>query len=247
MSKKAIQRAWIFDGHGYPVIDGFSLFVPRANATSAGLVPITKNAYTAANQPQGDTVEVVSSAGGDSSQTATHILINANGDRVTETVSLNGATAVPTTKKYLYWEATILSAVCAGTITIREGSGDAALTTITIGDLHSQVGHFFTGQYKVYLVLADVRVPTVVVTAGGIRLDLLWFPAAATCAAPTTSLTFLDTITVSDTEGLIVKPTYKYPMYLELPPRGYFAAKVVGEGGDDEDVGVLLQGFYMEG
>ena len=73
---------------------GFNVMVTRANATSAGVHPLSANTYTAANQPQADTIEVVSANGADTTQTIIHVGVDANGNRVEESVSLNGATAV---------------------------------------------------------------------------------------------------------------------------------------------------------
>lgn len=97
-------------------------------ATGAGL------AFT--NQPANDGVEVVSSSAADTTQTAT-IIGTTNGANtvVVETVTLNGTTFVPTVKTD--WGlilAVKLSASCAGTITFREASADAAITTITTGN-----------------------------------------------------------------------------------------------------------------
>jgi len=86
-----------------------------------------------ANQPTGDGIEIVSDAAGDTTQTITiyGTITGATTTVTSETVSLNGTTAVSTTT--VTWQNMLgasLSAACAGTVTIREASGNAAITTI---------------------------------------------------------------------------------------------------------------------
>ena len=93
------------------------------------------------NQPANDGVEVISSSAADTTQTATVIgttygTINV----VRETVSLNGVTQVATTKTD--WgtiRAVRLSAACAGTVTVREASANATITTLAAGVLAKDV------------------------------------------------------------------------------------------------------------
>lgn len=89
------------------------------------------------NQPANDGVEIVSSNAGDTTQSATVYGTTTGTDTVVaETVALNGTTAVSTTK--VDWGVILgveLSASCAGTVTFREASGNATITTITTGNL----------------------------------------------------------------------------------------------------------------
>lgn len=90
-----------------------------------------------ANQPAGDAVDVVSDDNSDLLQTATiYGTITGTTDEVTsETVVVNGTTGNTTT--ITTWQnilAVELSASCAGTVTISENSGSAAITTITTGN-----------------------------------------------------------------------------------------------------------------
>ncbi len=84
------------------------------------------------NQPANDAVEVVSSSASDTTRTVTiYGTTNGSDTTVAETVTLNGTTAVATTKTD--WGIVLgveLSGVTVGTITIREASGDATITTI---------------------------------------------------------------------------------------------------------------------
>lgn len=90
-----------------------------------------------ANQPAGDTIEVISSSADDTTQSVT-IYGTASAAVSTlrsETLDLTGTDAV--TSSHDDWQEILgveLSASCAGTITIREGSGDLAITTITTGN-----------------------------------------------------------------------------------------------------------------
>jgi len=87
-----------------------------------------------ANQPAGDSVEVVSDDAGDTTQTATiYGTITGRTDEITsETVSLNGTTVVTT--EIDSWQTIVgveLSASCDGTVTFHKASTDQTITTIT--------------------------------------------------------------------------------------------------------------------
>lgn len=84
----------------------------------------------------GDTVEAISSAAGDTSQTLTMRCRKADGTIVSETKTLNGTTAVvfsgnAAVDRVLKAE---LSATCAGTITVRKNSAGTTYRTIPIGE-----------------------------------------------------------------------------------------------------------------
>lgn len=90
------------------------------------------------NQPANDGIEIVSDNTGDTTQTVTLIgtLNGAATVIVTETLTLTGTTQV--VSSHTNWGVLLaarLSASCAGTITIREASGNATITTITTGNL----------------------------------------------------------------------------------------------------------------
>lgn len=93
------------------------------------------------NQPANDGIEVVSSSTADTTQTVTLIgTTNGGTTVVVQDVALNGTTAVASVKTdWGVLLAAKLSASCAGTVTIREASGDAAITTITTGNLSAGV------------------------------------------------------------------------------------------------------------
>lgn len=224
---------------GGPTRDGWIVQVAQANITSAGTVPLRKNAYTAANQPQNDLVEIVSSEAADTSQTITIYGIDMAGNRVSEAVALNGTTAVSTTSYFNYVESARLSAACAGTVTVREASANQTISTITIGDLVMYIGHLFTGHLTGYLSYVNAEVLTV---AGNVTVYVRWYPNDASCVA-LTAFEVIDTFTILDTEGLI-PPPHVYPVMKRLDPDGYLTAQAVGEGGNDEDVSLTLMGFW---
>lgn len=93
------------------------------------------------NQPANDGVEILSSSAADTTQSATVYGTTQGTDTVVaETVALNGTTVVPTVKTD--WGVILgveLSASCAGTVTFREASANATITTITTGNLSKGV------------------------------------------------------------------------------------------------------------
>lgn len=101
----------------------------------------TGNGLAFTNQPANDGVEIVSSNAADTTQSATVYGTTQGTDTVVaETVALNGTTAVATVK--VDWGVILgveLSASCAGTVTFREASGNATITTITTGNLSKGV------------------------------------------------------------------------------------------------------------
>lgn len=84
------------------------------------------------NQPANDGVEIVSDDAGDITQSITIYGTTTGTDTVVvETVALNGTTPVSTTK--VNWGQVLaveLDASCDGTVTVREASADATITTL---------------------------------------------------------------------------------------------------------------------
>lgn len=121
---------------------------PRALGTVAKSLPsqvtmmTTKTGGDFGNQPAGDTVEVLSSDAADTTQTVT-IYGTITGTTIsvtTEVLSLSGTDVVASTQAaWVNILGVELSASCAGTITIQEGSADADITTITTGKLSAGV------------------------------------------------------------------------------------------------------------
>lgn len=223
----------------FPGPEGFNISVSMSNITSAGTVPLSKNPYTAANQPQADTIEVVSDQAGDTTQTITHVGINAAGERVSEKVTLLGTSVAATTQLFTYWEYSLLSAVCAGTVSIREGSHNAEITTITAGDLCTYVSHIYAGEKNLYITKFSGKLTSL---SGNVTLTLRRYPLAASSPAPTTGYFDVEVLSLFDTEGYLSE-SVEFPAAIFIPSGSYVAVHAAGEGGDDEDVTVTIQGY----
>lgn len=165
---------------GSPVERGFKI-APRANgyagkyqvAQDTILTPVTGDAFT--NQPNNDGVEVLSSSTADVGITVT-LYGNKHGALTTEyidAITLNGTNAVSST--YTDWSAihgVRLSGACAGTITIREASGNLAITTIAAGSLTSGIHAADSEQAYGLVPRRDgSAASTAYVTIGGLGLD----------------------------------------------------------------------------
>lgn len=90
----------------------------------------TNGAFT--NQPGGDAVEIVSNSASDTQDATVYGTTNGTDTLVKETITLDGTNVVTTTKTD--WGDILgieLSAAAVGTITFREASGNATITTIT--------------------------------------------------------------------------------------------------------------------
>lgn len=103
-----------------------------ADADNVDTVIGTGTAGNFGNQPANDGIEIVSDSAADTTQTCTIIGTTHGGHTVvTETKTLTGTDAVSTTKTN--WGLVLavkLSAACAGTVTVREASGNATIITI---------------------------------------------------------------------------------------------------------------------
>lgn len=141
--KQDVEFGFVPVKMGSAVETGFKI-APRASGY-AGKYQVAQNTLIAAttgdaftNQPANDGVEVLSDSTADVGMTVT-LYGNKHGALTTEyidTITLSGTTAV--SSAYIDWSGVHgvrLSGVCAGTITIREASGNAAITTIAAASL----------------------------------------------------------------------------------------------------------------
>jgi hypothetical protein len=119
-------------GTSFKAGDGGRIIGFNGPAQAATVIKTTGNGLGFGNQPANDGVEVLSSSAADTTQTATIIGTTTGTDTVVvETVALNGTTPVSTVKTdWGFILAVKLSASCAGTITFREASADATITTV---------------------------------------------------------------------------------------------------------------------
>jgi len=81
-----------------------------------------------------DTIEVLSSSSGDTTQTVTIRGRLASGAIAQEVLNLNGVTVVTSSNTYERLLSAELSATCAGTVTVRRATGDVLIRTIPIGE-----------------------------------------------------------------------------------------------------------------
>jgi hypothetical protein len=111
--------------------------VGKAQTAQVSLLDATAgDAFT--NQPANDGIEIVSDSAADTTQTITlyGVITGALTTLVTETLTITGTTQV--VSSHTDWATLLgarLSAACAGTITIREASANAAITTIAPASL----------------------------------------------------------------------------------------------------------------
>ena len=113
-------------------------YVGKAQAAQVSLLDATAgDQFT--NQPANDGIEIVSSSTADTTQTITlyGVLNGALTTLVTETLTLTGTTQLDSAHTdWYYLLGARLSASCAGTITIREASGNATISAgLTTGVL----------------------------------------------------------------------------------------------------------------
>ena len=125
-------------GCNYIVASGTDGFWYKVGVASLGSTGVG-TAFT--NQPANDGVEIVSDDAGDTTQTITIIGTTVSTDTVVvEEVALDGTNAVSTTKTD--WGVILavkLDASAGGTVTVREASGNATITTLTTGTLSKGV------------------------------------------------------------------------------------------------------------
>ncbi len=113
-------------------------YIGKAQTLQVSLLDAT-NGDQFTNQPANDGIEIVSASTADTTQTITlyGVLNGALTTLVTETLTLTGTTQVVSAHTdWYYLLGARLSASCAGTITIREASGNATITAgLTTGVL----------------------------------------------------------------------------------------------------------------
>lgn len=160
-------------GIGPQVVDADDVLVPgqeikvgnggRAlaflNTALTGMTMLTTgNGLAFGNQPANDGIEVVSASAADTTQIVTLIGTTTGTDTVVvQDVALNGTTPVASAKtdwgQLLAYK---LSASCAGTVTIREASADATISTITTGLLSKGVELVLAANQQAYNVIPQL-------------------------------------------------------------------------------------------
>ena len=121
---------------------GFDVYCSVTNAAGAA-VPCSTNAFT--QMAADDTIEVLSSSAADVGQVVTVWGIGADGVRrtIAESFTLNGVSAVAGSLNFSLFRHAYIDAETAGTITIQRATGAVLITTITIGNLATEIAHWF--------------------------------------------------------------------------------------------------------
>lgn len=134
---KILAGEYLYAGLNWKRVKATGTTGGGTSGVSYETIHTTGNGLAFTNQPANDGVEIVSSDAADTTQSATVYGTTQGTDTVVvETIALNGTTAVSTVK--VDWGVILgveLSASCAGTVTFREASGNATITTVTTGNL----------------------------------------------------------------------------------------------------------------
>ena len=140
-------RVWVFGVHdvvangpilaGSTVKGGYDGKVAMFSNSAATV--ISGNGANFGNQPAGDTVDVASDNAGDTTQVVTVIGTDNADALLTEDYILTGAATIAGASAFKNVCGVILSAACAGTITVTENSGGLTITTIAAGNLSSGI------------------------------------------------------------------------------------------------------------
>ncbi len=113
------------------------------------LVDTVNSAY--AQIAAADTVEVVSSSAADTTQTVTVFGINSVDKKVSESIELNGATAVESDTTFKYIDQVTVDSACAGVVTLRRTTGSTTIADIPIGKLEALLAQHFNGEEQSYI------------------------------------------------------------------------------------------------
>jgi len=135
----------IEDGYLIPVIKGGSIVASdlvfyNSAAMTTDSTTTTGGAIDTLRRPDftqmsaNDTVRVVSSAAGDTTQTLSITGRKADGSLASETLNLNGTTVVTSSNTYERLLKAELSATCAGTVTVARTTGPTTIRVIPIGE-----------------------------------------------------------------------------------------------------------------
>ena len=183
-----------------------------------------------------DSLEAVSSAAGDTTQSITVIGVDSGGRRQYTTKALNGTTAVTLDRTWRYVENCYLNMECAGNVTLRRATGDTAINLIAIGQVAADVVQHFSGDDNICWLLGWWA-GTPYAQVQGIWFELRWYPSDADCLDPTDGYRILDRIDV-DTSLTAASNTSiqrTFPSPIQLPAGGWVC--VYGDSEGDNQVG----------
>lgn len=119
----------IYGSANMPEVDGAT--AGGAIDTTVRVLPDSASLYNTLN----DTVEVLSSASGDTTQTVTVYGRNSGGTIISEVINLNGTTVANGATTFERIEKIVVSGTHTGTITVRKATGDNLIVSIEPGVL----------------------------------------------------------------------------------------------------------------
>lgn len=215
---------------------GWSFHTKEDNVAAPPGEEISDNAYTplAANAK----IEALSSDAGDTTQSVVIIGVTAAGVRVSETLTLNGVTAVTTTGTFHSVETAYLNAKAAGTITIRAAVAGATVSTITIGSLRMNIAHHFIDASKRCYITDFIGHATTV--AETIEHQLRYYPKIVDARGSTVGFVILDRIY----QPAAIGTTHlRYSIPLACPFVGGFIAVLSSSPAAAGDAAVTVIGY----
>lgn len=108
-------------------------------STSGGAIALVRvmdrTVCDSLNSASGEKVNAVSAAAGDTTQTIALAGYGTDGSWLTETLALTGTTPAVSANTYKHLKKAVLSATCAGIITVKGNTTAATLVTVAIGEL----------------------------------------------------------------------------------------------------------------
>lgn len=215
---------------------GWSFHAKEDNVAAAPGEEVSDNAYTplAANAK----IEVLSSSAADTTQSVTVIGVTAAGVRVSETLSLNGATAATTTGTFHSVETAYLDAKTAGTITVRAAVAGATVSTITIGSLRMNIAiHFIDATKRGYITDFVAHATSLTETT---EFQLRYYPKIIDARDSTVGFVILDRIYLPAAIGTT---HLRYGIPLACPFTGGFIAVLAAGPAGTGDVAVTVIGY----
>ncbi len=205
--------------------------------TAGGL--ITELDTTYAQLAAEDTLEIVSAAAGDITQTITISGIDNSGNRIVESIALDtadGTTVVGSTNTFRYVDQVETDIECAGAITVRRATGDTFITSIPIGQLQATMVQHFNGEKHSFITGWEANVTS---TTGTVLFQLRWYPDDADCLDAADGFRVLDEIQFNNVHDNQYRP---FSQPIKCPAGGWIAVWGTG-GSDNADGSVTVQGI----
>ena len=217
---------------------GFHIHAANDTIGQAWEIQARSMATAYAQLAAADTIEIVSASGDDTTQKVTVFGVNSAGNRVYETGTLNGATAVDLATTFSYIENAYADKECAGIVTVRRNTGATFIMEVPVGELNSQVCQHFNGQYRAAVTMFGANLEDL---DQDCLVQLRWYPDDADCLDSGDGYEVLDRIPLYVTEGPNPTP-HIYPQPIILPAGGWLSAWVYGQAAS-ANASVTIQGY----